>query len=384
MNNELLNIIDTLEREKGVEKEVLFQAIEAALISAAKKVLGQDKEDITSTMDRETGEIKIFCQGKEVNSSNFGRISAQTAKQVIIQKIREAERSVILNEYEGKVSTIVAGSVHRFDKGNIIVDFGKTEGVLPKMEQIQKERYKQGERVRAYILEVSDSSHGPQIILSRRAAEFVIKLFELEVPEIIEGIVEIRGISREPGERTKMAVFSKDDKIDPVGSCVGVRGARVKDIVRELRGERIDIIRWSDDFETYVKNIFSPIEIKKMNIDREKKKMEVIVDDEFLSIGIGKHGQNIRLVSKLLDWEVDIRGEKQIQDEIDGKTTDNKPAKKASKKKDNEEVAEEATEDVVAEAAEEAVGETTEEVTEDAVEEKATEDAQDENKEEKE
>jgi len=314
MNNELLTILDSLEREKGISREVLFSALEAALVSAARKVLGKEteKEDIAVTIDRESGEIKVISEGKEIRSQEFGRISAQTAKQVIIQKIREAERDVIHDEYLRKKGGITSGLVHRFEKGNIIVDLGKTEAVLPRTEQIQKERYKQGDRVRAYILDVNKTAHGPQIILSRKSPDFVKKLFELEVPEILEGIVEIRAIARESGERTKMAVHSKDEKVDPVGSCVGIRGARVKDIVKELHGERIDIIRYDDTLEKYLANALSPVEIKKMVIDRPNKRIQVIVKDDQLSIGIGKHGQNIRLAAALIGWDLDIRGEGEL------------------------------------------------------------------------
>ncbi|NQT22701.1 MAG: transcription termination/antitermination protein NusA [Candidatus Omnitrophica bacterium] len=309
MNNEILNILDSLERERGISKEILFEAIESALLSAARKILGRDKENISVKVDKETGEIKVTSGRKKVRSEEFGRIAAQTAKQVIIQKIREAEKDIIYEDYTKKVTTITTGLVHRFEKGNIIVDLGKTEAILPRSEQVSKERYKQGDRIRAYIMETNKTSHGPQIVLSRKSPEFIKKLFELEVPEILEGIVEIRAIAREDGERTKVAVYSKDEKIDPVGSCVGMRGSRVKDIVRELHGERIDIVRWSDDTRTYLKNALSPAEISKINIDREHKRIEAILKDDQLSIGIGKHGQNVRLASKLIGWEIDIRGE---------------------------------------------------------------------------
>ncbi len=309
MNNELLTILESLEREKGISKEVLFSAIESALISAARKILGKNKEDITVSVDHESGEISVLCEGEVVKSAEFGRISAQTAKQVIIQKIREAERDVVFDEYAKKQGAVTSGLVHRFEKGNIIVDLGKTEAILSRTDQVPRERYKQGDRIRAYILQVTKSAHGPQIFLSRRSSEFVRKLFELEVPEILENIVEIKAIVRDPGERTKIAVFSSDDKVDPVGSCVGMRGARVKDIVRELHGERVDIVKWDEDLQTYLRNIFNPVEIKKMTLNRETKRIEIIVKDDQLSIGIGKHGQNIRLASKLVGWELDIRGE---------------------------------------------------------------------------
>jgi len=330
MNNEILNILDSLERERGISKDILFETIESALLSAARKILGRDKEDISVKVDRETGEIKVTSGRKKVRSEEFGRIAAQTAKQVIIQKIREAEKDIIYQDYSKKVGTITTGLVHRFEKGSIIVDLGKAEAILPRSEQVSKERYKQGDRIRAYILETNKTSHGPQIVLSRKTPEFVKKLFELEVPEIMEGIVEVRSIVREEGERTKMAVHSKEEKIDPVGSCVGMRGSRVKDIVRELHGERIDIVRWSDDIRTYLKNALSPAEISKINIDRENKRIVAILKDDQLSIGIGKHGQNVRLASRLIKWEIDIRGEEKPEAE-------EKPKEKTAltKKKDD-------------------------------------------------
>ncbi len=311
MNEELLTVLEHIEREKGIDKEFLFKAIESALTSAARKIMGNKEAEVAATIDRATGEIKILSEGKEIRSAEFGRIAAQTAKQVIIQKIREAERDIIFEEYQKRIGTITSGTVHRFEKGDIVLDLGKTEAVLPKSQQCPRERYKQGDRVRAYILEVTKTSHGPQIILSRSDAAFVKKLFEIEVPEITEGIVEIRSVSREAGERTKLAVWSKDDKVDPVGACVGMRGSRVKDIVRELQGERVDIIRWSDDLKEYVKASLSPTEIMDIKIDKVNKKIEVIVPDDQLSIGIGKHGQNIRLASKLIGWEMDIRGKEE-------------------------------------------------------------------------
>jgi N utilization substance protein A len=311
MNEELLTVLEHIEREKGIDKEFLFKAIESALTSAARKIMGNKDAEVAATIDRSTGQIKILSEGKEIKSEEFGRIAAQTAKQVIIQKIREAERDIVFEEYQKRIGTITSGSVHRFEKGDIVVDLSKTEGVLPRSQQCPKERYKQGERIRAYILEVNKTSHGPQIILSRSDAAFVKKLFEIEVPEITEGIVEIRSVAREAGERTKLAVWSKDEKVDPVGACVGMRGSRVKDIVRELQGERVDIIRWSDDLKEYVKASLSPTEIADIKIDKVNKKIEVIVPDDQLSIGIGKHGQNIRLASKLIGWEMDIRGKEE-------------------------------------------------------------------------
>lgn len=322
MNEELIAVLEHIEREKGIDKELLFKAIESALVSAGRKILGHKDAEVTVSIDRTTAEIKIMSDGKEINSAEFGRIAAQTAKQVIIQKIREAERDIVLEDYQKRINSITSGSVHRFEKGDIIVDLGKTEAILPKSQQCPRERYKQGDRIRAYIMEVSKTAHGPQIILSRSDAAFVKKLFEIEVPEIAEGIVEIKSIAREAGERTKIAVWSKDEKVDAVGACVGMRGSRVKDIVRELQGERVDIVRWSDDLKEYAKAALSPAEIQEIKINKENKKIEVVVPDDQLSIGIGKHGQNVRLASKLLGWEIDIRGKEPKVKPEDAKKTD--------------------------------------------------------------
>ena len=319
-NEELLTVLEHMEREKGIDKEFLFKAIESALASAARKILGKKEAEVSAMIDRNTGQIQIISEGKEVKSEEFGRIAAQTAKQVIIQKIREAERDIVFDEYQKRIGSITSGSVHRFEKGDIVIDLGKTEAVLPRSQQCPKERYKQGDRVRAYILEVNKTSHGPQVVLSRSDASFVKKLFEIEVPEITEGIVEVKAIAREAGERTKIAVWSKDEKVDAVGACVGMRGSRVKDIVRELQGERIDIVRWSDDVREYVKASLNPTEISEIKVDKASKKIEVVVPDDQLSIGIGKHGQNIRLASKLVGWEMDIRGkEEKVKEASDAK-----------------------------------------------------------------
>lgn len=309
MNGELLAVLDHIEREKGIAKEVLIQAVEAALVSASKKVLGAGAtEDVTVRLNSETGAIGVFSGDKEITPPEFGRIAAQTAKQVIIQKIREAERDVIYNEFHDKIGSITNGIAHRFDREGVIVDLGRTEAILPKREQSPKEMYRQGQRVRAYILDVKKTTKGPQIILSRRHPGLLKRLFELEVPEIYEGIVEIKAIVREAGERAKVAVFSKDEKVDSVGACVGMRGSRVKNIVRELNGERIDIIRWSENIEEYVGAALSPAKINSVNVNKEEKRIVALVDDDQLSLAIGKRGQNVRLASKLTGWEIDVRG----------------------------------------------------------------------------
>ncbi|MFA5320472.1 MAG: transcription termination factor NusA [Candidatus Omnitrophota bacterium] len=309
MSQELLAIIEQLEREKGIKKEVLLDAVQSALVSAARKVLdAEQEEDIKVEIDTKTGRIRAFREGKEIDSIDFGRIAASTARQVIIQKIREAEKEVIYNEFTGRVGEIVSGTVYRFEKGNIVVDLlGKAEGILPKREQSSREEFKQGQRVRAYVVEVRKDTKGPQIILSRAHPNMVKKFFELEVPEIFDGIVEIKSIARQAGERTKIAVWSKNDKVDSVGACVGMRGNRVRNIVNELGGEKIDIVRYNEDIREYIKAALSPAKISEIKLDKENLKAQVIVDDDQLSLSIGKHGQNVRLASKLIGWELDIR-----------------------------------------------------------------------------
>ena len=314
MSNELMMILDHIERERGISKDILIQAVESAMVSAVKKAIGsKTSENIKVTIERATGAIKAFVDDAEIKSVDFGRIAAQTAKQVIIQKIREAEKDVIFSEFSAKIGDIVSGTVYRFDKGNIIVDLlGKAEGIMPKREQSPRDDFKQGQRVRAYVLEVKKETRGPQIILSRTSPLFVKKLFELEVPEIFEGIVEIKSISREAGERTKIGVWSKDEKVDCVGACVGMRGSRVKDIVTELQGEKIDIIRWSDDLREYITAALSPAKITEIRLDKKEQRAQVIVAEDQLSLSIGKHGQNVRLASRLIGWDLDIRTREEI------------------------------------------------------------------------
>ncbi len=309
MSRELIAIIEQIEREKGIKKGVLISAVESALLSAVRRVIDvKPNEELEVKLDPENGEIHAFRNKEEITSVDFGRIAASAARQVIIQKIREAEKDVIFGEFQGKVGEIVSGTVYRFDKGNIIVDMlGKAEGVLLKSEQTPKEENRQGQRIRSLILEVKKDNRGPQIILTRKHQNFVKKLFELEVPEIYEGIVEIKAISRQPGDRTKIAVWSKDDKVDSVGACVGMRGGRVKNIVNELSGEKIDIVRYSEDIREYIKASLLPAEVSEIKLDKAAKRAEVIVADDQLSLAIGKHGQNVRLASRLVGWELDVR-----------------------------------------------------------------------------
>ena len=329
MGQELLAIIDQIEREKGIKKEVLIEAVQSALLSAARKVLDiKPDEEIKIELDQNTGKIRTFKNGKEITSIDFGRIAASTARQVIIQKIREAEKEVVFKEFQGRVGEIVSGTVYRFEKGNIIVDLlGKTEGILLKREQSPQEDFKVGQRIRAYVAEVRKDIKGPQIILSRTHPNLVKKLFELEVPEIYEGIVEIKSIARQPGERTKIAVWSKNEKVDSVGACVGMRGNRVRNIVNELHGEKIDIVRYHDDIREYIKAALSPAKIAEIKLDKDKSRAEVIVDDDQLSLAIGKHGQNVRLACRLMGWELDIRTKAMAEEKKKEKEGKAKPEK---------------------------------------------------------
>ncbi|MFA5286862.1 MAG: transcription termination factor NusA, partial [Candidatus Omnitrophota bacterium] len=344
MSQELLAIIEQIEREKGIKKEVLIEAVESALLSAAKRVIDlKPDEELKVELDRNTGKVRAYRNGEEVTSIDFGRIAASTARQVIIQKMREAEKDVIFNEFQGRVGEIVSGTVYRFEKGNVIIDLlGKAEGMLIKREQSPKEEFKQGQRIRAFLLDVKKEARGAQIILSRTHPNLVKKLFELEVPEIYEGIVEIKAISRQPGERTKISVYSKNDKVDSVGACVGMRGNRVRNIVNELYGEKIDIVRYNEDIREYIKNALSPAKVAEIKLEKEKMKAEVIVDDDQLSLAIGKHGQNVRLASRLIGWELDIRTkttqaqalvkEKEDKVLVEAKAQEEEPVEKPKKK----------------------------------------------------
>jgi len=344
MNGELLSVLDFMEREKGINKEVLIEAVEASLVSASRKAFGNAK-NVAIKIDRTTGDIKAFSEltvvkkiedptaeialkeakkidpdaapgdviRKEVTPKNFGRIAAQTAKQVIIQKIREAEREIVYTEYKDKVGDLATGTVRRVEHGNVILDLGKTEAVLPYRERCPKEDYEIGERFSVYINEVKIGQKGPEIIVSRTNPGLVIKLFELEVPEILEGTVKIKKVAREPGYRAKIAIISTDDKVDCVGACVGMRGARVKNVVRELNGEKIDIVKWDEDVGIYVTNSLSPAELKKVEVLEKEKTVKVLVNEDQLALAIGKRGQNARLTAKLTGWKIDIQKELGMQ-----------------------------------------------------------------------
>jgi transcription termination/antitermination protein NusA len=344
VNQEILRIIEQISREKGIEKEVLLAGVEAAVLSAAKRRYGP-VESLQAHFNPQTGTLELTIAKTVVTQLNdskteialeqataydleakvgdvmhiplevegFGRIAAQTAKQVIIQKVREAERDIVYNEYKGREGELVNGIIQRFEKGDIILDLGKTEALLPRKEQSTREAFQRGERLRAYILEVRKSTSGPQIIISRTHPGLVERLFEMEVPEVYEGIIEIKGAVREPNGRAKIAVYSRDRAVDPIGACVGMRGVRVQSVVQELRGEKIDIVQWSDDPATFVANALSPAKIYKINVNSETRAMEVIVEDDQLSLAIGKKGQNVRLAAKLTKWRLDIKSRSEYE-----------------------------------------------------------------------
>jgi transcription termination/antitermination protein NusA len=371
MDANLNMVLDQVSKDKGIEKIVLIKALEEAILAAAKRTFGPER-NLNATYNEEKGAVDLSqtikivetiedgfnelplkdaasrgIEGAEAGDElvfpiyyldqdsnqareqdeqygdilrlktyrrGFGRIAAQTAKQVIIQRIRDAERSIVFTEYKDRKGELVTGIVRRFERGNIIVDLGRAEAVLPIREQVPRESYRAGDRVQAYVVEVQEHSRGPQIILSRTAPELLIKLFELEVPEIFEGIVTIESAAREPGARAKIAVSSNDRDVDPVGACVGMKGSRVQAVVQELRGEKIDIVPFSDDPATFVCNALQPAEVSRVLIDEANHAMEIIVPDDQLSLAIGRKGQNVRLASQLAGWRLDIHSESRIQE----------------------------------------------------------------------
>lgn len=332
-------ILGQIGRDKGIDKNILVEAVESAMLSAARKHYGHNL-NLETQYDEDTGDIEVIQfktvvenveddgtqisiaearsefdaeamvgdeLGKKLDTAVLGRIAAQTAKQVIIQKVRDAERGVIFEEYKDSKGELINGIVQRYDRGNIIVNLGRTEAILPKREQIARERYRQGDRLRSMILDIDPSARGPQIVLTRSHPDYLRKLFELEVPEISEGIIEIKTVAREPGERAKIAVYSSDPGVDPVGACVGIKGSRVQAVVQELRGERIDIITWTPDEPSFVARALSPAEVARVLVDEDEHAMEVIVADDQLSLAIGRRGQNVKLASKLSGWKIDVR-----------------------------------------------------------------------------
>src|SRR5690242_2375498 len=340
MNADFLAVLEFWEREKGINRDVLVGAVQEALLTAAKKAVGPARE-LRVAIDPKNGDIKAFAKlvvservisthdqisvfdarriksdaqvGDEIDvavtPSGFGRIAAQYAKQALMQQLGRAEKALIFSEFKDRVSDIISGTVRRFDRSDVIVDLGKYEALLPNRERVPTEEYQVGERIRCYVKAVEQGPHGPEIILSRSDPRFVIKLFQLEVSEINDGTIEIKGIAREPGFRTKLAVWTRDEKVDPVGACVGLRGQRVKNIVRELNNEKVDIIRWDSNVRNFITNALNPAKLKAFEIDEAHKRVKIIVSEDQLSLAIGKRGQNARLTSKLTGWQVDIEAE---------------------------------------------------------------------------
>jgi N utilization substance protein A len=303
---DILRIVDALHREKSIDKELIFQGIESALLSAAKKKLGAN-QNIVIEINRDTGDITALDGERPIdNLGDLGRIAALTAKQVMIQKIREAERDVVYDEYIKKVGTLVNGTIQRYERPNVIVNLGKSEGIIPWREQVPGETYNTGERIKCLILEVKKVGQRVRIILSRAHPDILRHLFELEVPEIQERIIEIKALARDPGHRAKVAVQSIDHKVDCVGACVGIRGSRIKNIVDELNGEKIDIVRWNESQEVYIMNAMKPAIVNAIELDFEQKHAKVFVEEDQLSLAIGRRGQNVRLASRLTGWAIDL------------------------------------------------------------------------------
>lgn len=340
MNNELIAVLDFWEREKGITKDTLLAAVQEALVSAAKKAIGPAR-DLRCTIDSKSGDIKAWAKlivvekvlskhdqisvfdarrvnpdaqigdeiELEVTPAGFGRIATQYAKQALMTQLRKAEKALIFAEFKDRAGDIVSGVVRRFDRSDVTIDLGRYEALLPNRERVPTEEYQVGERLRCYVKAVENGIHGPEIILSRSDPQFVVKLFQLEVSEIADGTIEIEAIAREPGFRTKMAVHSRDGKVDPVGACVGLRGQRVKNIVRELNNEKVDIIRWDPNVRDFITNALNPAKLKSFEIDETNRRARILVSQDQLSLAIGKRGQNARLTSKLTGWQVDIEAE---------------------------------------------------------------------------
>lgn len=344
--NDLSKVIDLVGKDKGIDKNVIVEAVKQAMLVAARKKYGTYRE-IEAQYNEETGEVELYefkevverekfideeveipldealkldpgaqlddSIGIKLESNDLGRIAAQTAKQIILQKVRDAEREIIFSEFEERKGEVASGIARRVEKGAIVVDLGRTEAHIPPREQIPGEIFKPGDRIQGYLSEVRQTTRGPQIIMSRADERYLVKLFEMEVPEIYDDIVEIMSAAREPGQRAKIAVRSKDNSVDPVGACVGMKGSRVQNIVQELRGEKIDIVLWDEDVTRFACNALAPAEISKVYLDEENKEMEIVVPDSQLSLAIGKKGQNVRLAAKLTGWKLDIVSSTAIQ-----------------------------------------------------------------------
>src|SRR5947199_5345099 len=340
MNADFLAVLEFWEREKGISRDVLVAAVNEALLAAAKKAVGPARE-LRCAIDQKNGDIKAFAKLQvsdrvlskhdqisvfdarrikpeaqigeeievEVTPAGFGRIASQYAKQSLMQHIRRAEKNLIFTEFKDRVGDIVSGTVRRFERSDVTIDLGKYEALLPNRERVPTEEYQIGERIRCFVKAVENGAHGPEIILSRADPNFVIKLFQVEVSEINDGTIEVKGIAREPGFRTKIAVYTRDEKVDPVGACVGLRGQRVKNIVRELNNEKVDIIKWDPNIKVYIANALAPAKLKTFDVDEANKRVRIMVSEDQLSLAIGKRGQNARLTSKLTGWQVDIEAE---------------------------------------------------------------------------
>ena len=367
-NKELIIALEDLEKEKGIKKEYLLDSIETALVTAYKRNF-DSLENVRVEMDRKTGATHVYSikeavekvensetqisinEAKKINPDisegetveieivprNFGRIAAQTAKQVIIQKLRELEREIIFTEYNDRKGEIVTGLIQKADKNIVVMDLGKLEGVMPSKEQIPTEHYRVNDKIKGYVLDVEKGSKGaPQVIVSRSHPDFVRKLLEFEIPEIYEGVIEIKSVSRDPGYRSKVAVYSPDQNIDPVGSCVGQKGVRIQNVINELNGEKIDVIEWNEDPSIYIASSLLPAKILAVDIKQEEKFAQVIVPDDQLSLAIGKSGQNARLAAKLTNWKIDIKSETQFREMLMNAQNETEKTEEAEENENNE------------------------------------------------
>ena len=330
VQTEFAAALNQVAAERGIEPKDVLETVEAALVSAYRKDYGGDIEELRAEIDPETAESKVFKNDEDVTPAGFGRIAAQTAKQVILQRIRESEKKAVIEEYQQKIGEIMSGHIFRLEKGLVIVDLGRAQGIMPPSEQVRQEEYQMNQRLKVLVADVREGHRGPEIIVSRARPEFVEKLFALEVPEMANGIVQVEQIAREPGERTKVAVSSSQENVDPVGSCVGQKGVRVQAVIAELGSEKIDIIHHSEDTEKFIANSLSPAKVIEVKLDREKKQARVEVFEDQLSLAIGKGGQNVRLAAKLTGWKIDIKGgdqpeadkgEKEVVKKIEGLST---------------------------------------------------------------
>ncbi len=367
-NKELILALEDLEKEKGIKKEYLLESIESALVTAYKRNFDA-LENVKVVMDKQTGATYVYSikevverandpvqeisldEAKKINKSiqigdnveieivpkNFGRIAAQTAKQVIVQKIREAEREILYNDYSDKKGEIVSGPIQKAERGIVVMDLGKLEGVMPLKEQIPTENYNVNDKIKAYVVDVEKGEKGaPQVIVSRSHPDFVRKLLEFEIPEIYEGLIEIKSVSRDPGKRSKVAVYSQDPNIDPVGSCVGQRGIRIQNVINELHGEKIDVIEWNPDISIYIAAALLPAKIMAVDSKEDEKFAQVIVPDDQLSLAIGKAGQNARLAARLTNWKIDIKSESQFRQMLQ-EQVNSENQEESSKKEDSSE-----------------------------------------------